>query len=112
MTKPLEERIAERLRHAEPSHRGTHRAAFLALKDEIAEALAAGWSVKDVWRTLFEEGRIAVGYPAFCDYVNRWIRNSARVPLPSPQGGPEPVRPRTASTGFTLVVQPNKEDLI
>jgi Family of unknown function (DUF5338) len=118
MGKTLEQRIAERLRREDPVNSRGHRAAFFAQKDEIAQALAAGWSVKDVWRTLSEEGRITVGYPAFNDYVNRWIREPARPPVSTtaitakPSATPAPTARRTTPAGFTLAAQPNKEDIV
>ena len=118
MGKTLDQRIADRVRRSDSVKRGAQRAAFLAQKEEIAEALAAGWSVKDIWRTLSEEGRIRVGYQAFCEYVNRWIREPTPPPAPSvalntstgsrPDGHPRP----KPTTGFTLNPQPKKEDLV
>ena len=118
MGKTLDQRIADRVRRSDSVQRGAQRAAFLAQKDEIAQALAAGWSVKDIWRTLSEEGRIRVGYQAFCEYVNRWIREP--TPAPAPSGTPNTSvasrpdgHPRTKPiTGFTLNPQPKKEDLL
>ena len=118
MGKTLEQRIAERLRRADPVNRRGHRAAFLAHKADIALALAAGWSVKDVWRTLSEEGRITVGYPAFNDYVNRWIREPASQPMlktgnpATSQASLAQTPRRTTPAGFTLAAQPNKEDIV
>ncbi|MGY6215753.1 TraK family protein [Methylolobus aquaticus] len=118
MVKPLADRIAARLGPATGAGRGVQRAAFLAQKNEIAQALAAGWSVKDIWRTLSDEGRIRVGYQAFCEYVNRWIREPVVPPAPSvapnPSAGYRPdghSRPKP-TTGFTLNPQPKKEDLV
>ena len=58
--------------------RGAGRAGFLALKNEIDEALREGWAVVDVWRLLNKDGRVAVSYQAFNVYVNRYIRRTEK----------------------------------
>ena len=118
MTKPLEQRIAERVASTEGNLRRAQRVAFLAHKDEIAQALAAGWTVKDIWRTLSEEGRITVCYQSFCEYVNRWIRSTAkparleRAASSKVKAQPGETPRRAAPSGFTINPQPKKEDLI
>ena len=110
MVKPLEERIAEHLAQRRDARPVSGRVAFLALKDDIARAVQAGWPVKAIWQTLFDEGRIAIGYHAFNVYVNKYIRTPRVAPdVPSPPG--VTAKPRTP-TGFTLNPQPKKEDLI
>ncbi|MGV4008753.1 TraK family protein [Citrobacter freundii] len=88
MAKRLTERIAALQQAQKPTRSGQNRAAFLALRDDITEALADGWSVKTVWQTLHEEGKISFGYDAFISYVNRLIRDPASAPdttTPAPQ---------------------------
>ena len=53
MSKPLEERIAERMRDQPDTNPASGRVAFLALKDDVARAVEAGWPVKSIWYTLF-----------------------------------------------------------
>jgi len=105
--KNLEQRIADRISREAPKARGTGRAAFLALKAEIQEAISAGWSSKDVWRTLHEEGKVQVSYQAFNRYVQRFIRGPRK---------PEPKCTDSSSTrpksGFSLNPNPNKEDIV
>jgi Family of unknown function (DUF5338) len=50
-----------------------NRAAFLALRDEVKQALDDGWPIKEIWETLHEEGGIAFSYTVFCRYVKRLI---------------------------------------
>jgi hypothetical protein len=45
--------------------------AFLALWDEIAEALEKGASARRVWQELKDEGRIGVRYETFTKYVRK-----------------------------------------
>jgi hypothetical protein len=69
MSESLSARIG-RFVQAQPARRsGKARAAVLALRDEIQNALADGWSVRAVWQTLHAEGSVQVGYHAFRRYV-------------------------------------------
>jgi len=111
MSKPLEERIAERMRDQPDTNPASGRVAFLALKDDIARAVAAGWPVKSIWYTLFAEGRIAIGYHAFNLYVNKYIRAATAAPPVVPAPPSATAKPR-APAGFTLNPQPKKEDLL
>ena len=111
MTKPLEDRIAEHLAHENQPKRQAQRAAFLALKEDISRAIEAGWTAKDIWRTLRAENRIQVSYQAFATYVNRFIRetsaNSATKTTGKP-AQPPPVR----QSGFIFNPTPKNEDII
>lgn len=131
MEKNLSERIAARAVEKKPPPLQSHgdenqnRAIFLALRPDIKQALGDGWSVKSIWETLHEEGKVSFGYDAFLRYTKRLI-------LPS--GGPTPPRihagqsdvamtveqktgePETKEAlpqirGFTFNPSPNKEDL-
>ena len=94
--KSLSERIAERAqKKKQPGRAGKNRAAFLAVRDEVRQALDDGWPVKDVWETLYEEGAIAFRYDAFIGYVKKLIRQPATVTLPVPVVQEAPARPAT-----------------
>lgn len=69
----LSQRIAERVRKKKASIGGQNRAAFLALKGDIEDALKDGWPIKSVWETLFEEKKVSFSYQAFRNYVNSLI---------------------------------------
>lgn len=112
MAKSLKERIAERVNQEPTVKRASGKVAFLALKDEIAQAVRAGWPVKEIWITLHEEGRIAVGYHTFNRYVNKHIRAS-EVPLAAVSEPPTPKPPEErAQTGFRFNSSPKKEDIV
>jgi hypothetical protein len=80
MPSTLSQRIAERSKTKKTAAKGKNRAAFLALRDEIKDALDDGWPVKVIWETLREEGKIAFGYDAFSRYVNRLIGPQKQYP--------------------------------
>jgi hypothetical protein len=84
MKKTLSARIAERMGLETPSRHGKNRAAFLALRPDIKQALDDGWPVKTIWKTLHEEGKITFGYQAFRGYANRLIlSHNNEEPAPS-----------------------------
>jgi hypothetical protein len=60
------ERIGERVNNSpEGSHRGKHRAAFIALRPLIEGALAHGFTMKTTWAALREEKKVSMSYQTF-----------------------------------------------
>ncbi|MBP8170661.1 hypothetical protein CJF35_21345 [Pseudomonas lundensis] len=100
MAKRLTERIAAQMQAQKPARSGQNRAAFLALRDDITEALADGWPVKTIWQTLHEEGKISFGYDAFISYVNRLIRAPESTPEPI-TSAPQKAKPASSTTQKT-----------
>jgi hypothetical protein len=47
------------------SRSGTHRVAFLAVRDLVEPALVAGYPMKSIWRRLSAEGRVSMNYATF-----------------------------------------------
>lgn len=109
MSESLSSRVA-RFVQTQPKRRsGRARAAVVALREEIQKALADGWSVMAIWRTLHAEGSVQVGYHAFRRYVAELLRTRPdqqrpaapafepapkRSPRPEPAATPVPNRPR------------------
>ncbi len=115
MPKSLSERILIRAKEKDATRKARNFAEFLAQREPITQALADGWSVLQIWKTLHQEGTITTGYPAFCRQVNRWIRaRSARAPrvqagtFASTLTHPKP----PGIGGFTYESTPNQEDLL
>lgn len=54
---------------------------FLALKDDISEALEKGWSVIAIWETLRDEGSFTATYNTFRLYVLKYL-NSQKIGYP------------------------------
>ena len=77
MAKALSKRIAARMKKNDVGLKKSSRTIFLALRDEIKEALNDGWTVKVVWETLTEEGKVAFSYLGD-------ICVAARVSIPHP----------------------------
>ena len=80
MAKALSKRIAARMKKSDAGLKKSSRTIFLALRDEIEAALNDGWTVKVVWETLRDEGKVAFSYQAFNGYVNRLIKNGHEKP--------------------------------
>ena len=77
----LSARIAEAVKKKPTlSHSVQNRAAFLILRSEIKQALDDGWTVKRIWETLSEEGKVDFCYTAFVGYTNRLILSTAKSP--------------------------------
>jgi hypothetical protein len=131
MAKSLSARIAERIARKKPAGNVRNRAAFLALRGEVKQAIDDGWPVKTIWETLHDEEKVAFSYQAFRGYVNRLIlsppaNGEATPPVVADQSGqaaprsvPQSARTpaewqpkKLAATGFTFNRTPKKEDLL
>jgi len=126
MAKSLSERIAERAKKKKPSRNAQNRAAFLAVRADVKQALDDGWPVKSIWETLHEEGKVTFSYQAFRGYVNRLIlavkADAALSPASEPAKPREDAKPEAAASstkqkparmpGFIFQPNPDKKDLL
>ena len=131
MAKSLSARIAERIARKKPAGNVRNRAAFLALRDEVKQAIDDGWPVKTIWEALHDEEKVTFSYQAFRGYVNRLIlsppasgeatplvvadqsRQAAPRLVPQLARTPAEWQPKKlAATGFTFNRTPKKEDLL
>jgi hypothetical protein len=69
----LSERIAQRVQSTKTNRARSNLLAFLALRDDIKQALNDSYTKKEIWETLRDEQKIAFGYTSFTRYVNRLI---------------------------------------
>lgn len=88
----LVSRLSTELRRAPRAPRaGLNLAAFLAQREEIAEALEHGYSIKAVWSQLRKEGGVQMAYETFRDYCRSAALSrrpvSARRSAPKSVGG-------------------------
>ena len=128
----LSVRIAAREVTKKPSPYAINRAAFLALRQDIKDAMADGWNVMSIWETLHDEGKVSFGYESFRKYVNRLILLPTTTVLMSSeleeanvqkeatvetrQQSMKPLPKNTAAQppqngGFVFDPEPKKEDL-
>ena len=74
MSKKLTELIAEE--ETKRKQKGTginNRVVFLALREEIKEAMTDGWALKQIYRTLHTQKKITFSYQTFVNYANDLI---------------------------------------
>ena len=89
--------LSEELRKKAPQRsrlRGHGRQAFLAQRNEIAQALVDGYTAKDIWEHLHDQGTMPIQYRTFIDYVNRYIKTGDQKTKLEDQaraGSPPPV---------------------
>ena len=104
--------LAERIRKV--SDKSVNKAAFLALKKDIDSALADGWSIKLVWETLVEEGKISFSYKTFCGYVARLITSEKKPSIQENTKEDEKAKNKAKNEirGFTFNPKPNLEELL
>lgn len=108
-------------KRAKKDKRGSNRAIVLSLKSDIQEALVDGWSIRSIWETLYERGKITFGYRTFLRYVTSIIRRDPTSPATSNQPTddtskekPEDVKQTQPAgiPGFKFdPIPPKKEDL-
>ena len=114
MGNSLSERIAAKQMTRKGSDKSVNKAAFLALKQDIDAALADGWSIKLVWETLVEEGKISFSYKTFCGYVARLIAAEKKPSIQKNTKEDENAKSKAKNEirGFTFNPKPNLEELL
>ena len=112
--------------------------AFIAAKEDVRSALAAGYAMKTVWDHMTEKGRISFRYETFTQYVRKHL-TAASPPKTTPlteasvasateasvaqpieaqrRSAESPIaapvqRPNPSAGGFTFSAAPNKQELI
>ncbi|KTD64481.1 TraK family protein [Legionella spiritensis] len=108
MKKSLSERVAQN-QSEKRAKRNNAKSQFIILKDDIREALEAGWSMKAVWETLLDEGQISFGYKAFRHYVLKLIKSEQET---IKDDKPSKSKATNEIKGFTFNPIPNPEELL
>jgi len=129
MAKKLSERIAERAKTKKQSRNAKNRAQFLAVRDELQEALDDNWTIKDLWETLHAEGSITFSYQAFRTHLLAWQTTAPQAIKEKPKPAADPTNPgdgkkdqttdnpklhatEKQNKGFIFDSSPKKEDYI
>lgn len=73
MKKSLTENISNCAENQQVKIVRQNKVAFLALKNEISEALEKGWSYTAIWETLFDEGSFTASYNTFRLYIVKYL---------------------------------------
>ena len=124
MSKNLSEQLNEWVeqKKAIKLTRNKNRVAFLALKDDIKDALDKGHAAKTMWAYLSETGRFTCTYESFLRYINREIyqnqkpkRAATTIKKQAVGGGSTDTQKeeqqKTEPAGFVFNPVPNPEDL-
>lgn len=108
MKKSLSERVIQK-QSEKKTGRSHAKIEFIALKEDIREALDKGCSMKAVWETLSDEGQISFGYKAFRHYVLKLIKSAQENTKDE-----NAVKSKTVNEmrGFTFNPKPNLEELL
>lgn len=73
MKKSLTENIMTSIQSQQRTNTRKNKVAFLAMREEIAEALEKGWSITIIWETLKDEGGFNATYNTFRLYVLKYL---------------------------------------
>lgn len=111
--KSLSERIAERARDKEVISPRSNRAAVLALRSDIQQAINDGWSVLAIYQTLHDEGQVTFSYQAFRRYVNRLLLGKDEEKgFSASKSGPKIAPAADGVRGFSFNPLADKKDLL
>ena len=126
MSKKLTKLIAEaELKRTQQVAGIKNRSAFLALREDIKEAMIDGWALKQIYRTLHCQNKIAFSYQTFVNYANELILKPKSLASTSIQNATSPLEQKVTNPnakitndnshelpGFIFNPIANKEDLI
>lgn len=73
MKKSLTENITTSKQSQQRTNARKDRVEFLAMREDISEALEKGWSITVIWKTLRDEGRFTATYNTFRLYILRYL---------------------------------------
>lgn len=108
--------LAERTKNKPPTKQGVNKVIFLAVKNDVKEALDAGYSAKTIWADMVESKRITFCYATFMNYVNKLILQPQIEKIISEENLTKPETNKTTKpttpAGFNFNPIPNKEELI
>ena len=73
MKKSLTENIMTSQQSQLSTNARKNKVAFLAMREDISEALEKGWSITAIWETLRDEGCFTATYNTFRLYVLKYL---------------------------------------
>lgn len=84
----LIDQLREADRNSTKHHKGRGLRLFLEHKNEIKDALNAGYSIKTIWEHVYANGKISIKYSCFAAYVCQYITS---LDLPQKPEKPKPI---------------------
>lgn len=73
MKKSLIENITTSKKSEQRTNARKNKVEFLAMRQDISEALEKGWSITIIWETLRDEGKFTATYNTFRLYVLKYL---------------------------------------
>ncbi|KTC75378.1 protein TraK [Legionella birminghamensis] len=73
MKKSLTENLTTSKQGQQKTNSRKNKVEFLALREDISEALEKGWSITIIWETLRDEGSFTATYNTFRLYVLKYL---------------------------------------
>lgn len=73
MKKSLTEKIMTFKQSQQTTNVRKNKVAFLAMREDISDALEKGWSITVIWETLRDEGSFTATYNTFRLYVLKYL---------------------------------------
>lgn len=91
--------------------------AFMMVKNDVAEAIEAGYSVKTIWEHMHEIGKIPYQYNTFLKHAKKHIKEKmyqkpVATKVETPAKDKKEMKTNEKSEGFQFDSKPNKEELI
>lgn len=116
MAKKYVEELAAWVRESRTNRprQDTNMVAFLAIRADVQEAIAAGYAVKTIWEHLNETGRIPYRYETFLKHVRRHITSDTIAGSKPRSVQPQKIERKEPPSvgGFNFNPKPQKEDLV
>lgn len=75
MKKSLTENIMTSKQNKQRTNSRKNKVAFLAMREDISEAMEKGWSIYVIWETLRDEGSFTATYNTFRLYVMKYLND-------------------------------------
>ncbi len=87
--------------------------AFLAVKENVVEALAAGYALTTIWEHMHESGLIKSGYETFRKHVRRYIQSPRTEAKTTPgTSPPNTVKSQRKTTDVTSKQKPQADRML
>ncbi|WP_106225640.1 TraK family protein [Legionella pneumophila] len=121
MKKSLAENITSSKQSQQTTNARKHKVEFLAMREDISEALEKGWSITIIWETLRDEGRFTASYNTFRLYILKYLdgqksgysqKESVEHRHKSNIGNHSAKKKTNSTPSFTYNPIPNIDDLI
>ncbi|QMT59189.1 TraK family protein [Legionella sp. PC997] len=121
MKKSLVGNITSSKQSKQTTNARKHKVEFLAMRQNISEALEKGWSITIIWKTLRDEGSFTATYNTFRLYVLRYLYGQKSGCPQKEVNDQQPKRlavnqdkekKPTAKPSFTFNPKPNLKELL